>query len=36
MGYYLFMTLLVVTLVLWAIIAIRDEGPPDSDGHDGE
>jgi hypothetical protein len=25
MSYYLYMTLLVVTLVLWAIIALRDE-----------
>ena len=28
-SYYLFMALLITTLVLWAIVAIRDESPED-------
>lgn len=28
--YYLFMGLLLITLILWAVIALRDEGPSDS------
>ena len=28
--YYLFMALLITTLVLWAILAIRDDSPADS------
>jgi len=29
--YYLYMGLLILVLVLWAIIALRDEGPWDRD-----
>jgi len=28
-SYYLYMGLLIVTLVLWGVIAFRDEAPPD-------
>jgi hypothetical protein len=27
MSYYVYIGLLVITLVLWAIIALRDDGP---------
>ena len=29
MTYYLYMGLLILTLVVWAIIALRDNGPED-------
>lgn len=31
MTYYLYMALLIVTLVLWTVIAVRDDGPHDDE-----
>ena len=30
--YYAYMALLVLALILWAVIAVRDDGGPSSEG----
>jgi len=34
MGYYLYMGLLIVTLILWTVLAVQDSGPDDGNGRD--
>lgn len=34
--YYLFMGLLIATLVLWGIVALRDDGHENGNSTDGE
>jgi len=34
MAYYIYMGLLVVTLVLWTVLAVQGNGPRDGNGTD--